>query len=144
MENKDSLMEGLAKAVFLTIVHVSLLIGVPVYMLQSRYDIYQQVTQNPVVNQITVSGMVIALLGVVALKYVIGAFFYNMQINFLKKVWFGVSNAIPLILILLFANWLSDNIEFLRDILLYTAITNSIAYLFAPEFILNMKDGRRE
>jgi hypothetical protein len=144
MENQDSLMKGLAKGFILTIVHVSLLIGVPVYMLQSRYDIYQQVTQNPVVNQLTVWGMIIALLGVVILKYVVGAFFYNMDINILKKLWFGVANAIPLILVLLFANWLTDNIEFLRDILLYTAITNSIAYLFAPQFILNMKDGRRQ
>lgn len=144
MENQDSLMKGLAKGFILTIVHVSLLIGVPVYMLQSRYDIYQQVTQNPVVNQLTVWGMIIALLGVVILKYVVGAFFYNMDINILKKLWFGVANAIPLILVLLFASWLTDNIEFLRDILLYTALTNSIAYLFAPQFILNMKDGRRQ
>ena len=144
MENQDSLMKGLAKGFILTIVHVSLLIGVPIYMLQSRYDIYQQVTQNPVVNQLTVWGMIIALLGIVVLKYVVGAFFYNMDINILKKLWFGVANAIPLILVLLFANWLTDNIEFLRDILLYTAITNSIAYLFAPQFILNMKDGRRQ
>jgi Na+/H+-dicarboxylate symporter len=144
MEQKDSFTKGLAKGFILTIIHVSLLIGVPVYMLQSRYDIYEQVTQNPVVNQFTVSGMVITLLGIVALKYVVGAFFYNMNINIVKKIWFGVSNAIPLVLVLLFATWLSDNIEFLRDILLYTALTNSIAYLFAPEFILNMKDGRRQ
>jgi hypothetical protein len=143
MEHQDSWAKNLAKSFILTITHVSLLIGVPVYMLQSRYDIYHQVTQNPVVNQITVSGMVISLLGIVAIKYVVGAFFYNMEVNLIKKVWFGVSNAIPLVLVLLFASWLSDNIEFLRDILLYTALTNSIAYLFAPEFILNMKDGRR-
>jgi len=137
-----NLAENFTKEIFKTIIHIALIIGVPIYMLTNKYDIYETVKNNPLSNKLTVYGIVITLILLVALKYIVGAVMYSSKMNTLKKLWLGTSNALPYIGVYIFAMWLSNNMDFVKDMMLWTAVTNSISFIVAPEFILNMKQKK--
>lgn len=140
-------MKNFGKTVLLTVLHVGALFGPAVYMLQSRYDLYQQVTDvasdNAIVNQLTATAIIILILAAYVGLYILKAAFYSADIGWKKKAFWGVQSALPYVLALMFANWINANVEFVMTMMSSMAVSNALAWFVAPEFILNMKDGRK-
>jgi hypothetical protein len=140
-------MKNFGKTVLLTVLHVGALFGPAIYLLQSRYDLYQQVTdvasENELLNRLTATAIIILILGLYAGLYVMKAAFYSADIGWKKKAFWGIQSALPYGLALLFANWINANIEFVMTMMSAMAVSNLLAWFVAPEFILNMKDGRK-
>ena len=125
-----------------TILFVLLTIGVAVFMIMNKYDVYHTVVKNPLVSRITGWGLVGAILIVAVVRLLVIAKFSSSEISKKKKVTWGLLNAVPLLIVYIFANWISDNMAFVSQIVLWSALTNSFAYLFAPNYLIEYKQKK--
>lgn len=135
-------MKSFGSEVLRTIVFIAMLAGAPIYMITTKYDLYATVVNNPLTNKLTGYGVLVLIILTPIVLFIIKARISSAEPTVQKKLMWGLLTALPVGVGYLVANWVSVNIEFVKDILMYTAIPMVFAYLVAPEFIVDYKQKK--
>jgi hypothetical protein len=121
----------------LNIVYVAMSIGVPIYYIWFNYDI---VSTYDTTTKIQMGGVLLLLVFLFFGKGYLAGFIYSMKLGVPKKFLWGVERVLPLIGIVITIGLVIQYGEEIREVLLYTILTNLFAYIVAPVNVTQKKN----
>lgn len=116
-------------------------IGIPIWRITAKYDVYQSIEQNPIKNTLGAWWFVIVIIALPIVILLIKSAVDYMPMNFFKKVFKGLQWALPILALFSLSTWIANNIEFIKNLLLWWAGGIFISLHVAPNFVLKYVNG---
>jgi len=121
----------------LNIVYVAMSIGVPIYYIWFNYEI---VSTYDTTTQIQMGGVLLLLIFLFFGKGYLAGFIYSMKLGVFKKFLWGVERVLPLVGVFIAIGLVIQYGTEVREVLLYTILTNLFAFVFAPVNVTHKKN----
>jgi hypothetical protein len=114
-----------------------LTIGVPLFYLYQNYELYGQ---YDAMTKLKMAGMIALVLIFFLAKHFLSALIYSMKLTWKKKLLWGLDRVLPLLAVLISFKTIMTYGDVMNEVLMWTILSNLLAYQVAPEQVLKKKN----